>query len=428
MKIIDLKALEVLDSRGNPTVLAKVFLDNGSEGKALVPSGASTGSYEAIELRDDDQSRYIGRGVSQAVRNIIEKIRPILIGQDPEQQIIVDELMIKLDGTPNKANLGANAILAVSLATAQAAANGLRQPLYKYLTKFNPDFLGRYIMPIPMFNVLNGGQHADWATDIQEYMVLPIRAGSIKNAVRQGAEIYQNLRKVLKSKGYSISVGDEGGFAPAVSSNEEPFVLLSAAIKNAGYSLGQDVVLGIDAAATEFFHNGIYSLKKENKVLSGGELSSFYQNLQSRYPIYSWEDVFSEDDWVSFQAFTAQQNNHAQVIGDDLYVTSISRLDRGIKEKATNSILIKLNQVGTLSETIQAVLTARQAGLTAVISHRSGETEDTFIADLVVALGTGQIKTGAPARSDRTAKYNRLIEIEAELGDQAEYAQFPFKK
>lgn len=426
MKISDITALEILDSRGNPTVAATVILDNGQTGTAMVPSGASTGSYEAVELRDNDPKRYLGLGVLTAVNNIITKIKPALVGQDPEKQQEIDELMIKLDGTENKANLGANAILAVSLAVARAAANGLGLPLYKYLTKLNPDFNGQYAMPLPMMNVLNGGKHANWATDIQEYMILPVSAKTFTEGVRMCAEIYQNLKKVLKNHDYSISVGDEGGFAPAVKSNEETFSLLAEAVQAAGYVLGQDIIFGIDAAATEFYADGAYHLKKENKVLSGAELIGFYRDLQAKYPIRSFEDVFSEDDWASFQEFTAANNNTVQVVGDDLYVTNVKRLERGIAEKTTNSILIKLNQIGTLTETAQAILLARKNSMTAVISHRSGETEDTFIADLVVAMGTGQIKTGAPARSERIAKYNRLMEIENELHGQAAYAPFPF--
>jgi enolase len=428
MKIADIKALEILDSRGNPTVSATVILDNGVSGTALVPSGASTGSYEAVELRDGDKTRYQGLGVLTAVRNIEEKIKPALLGLNPEENEKIDALLIDLDGTPNKAKLGANAILAISLACARAAANGLGQPLYQYLTKFNPDFKGQYELPIPMLNILNGGKHANWATDIQEYLILPIGAKSIAEAIRIGAEIYQSLKKVIKEKGYSISVGDEGGFAPAVASNEEAFKLLTQAVEAAGYVLGQDIIFGIDAAATEFYSDGVYKLKKENKILNGSELSDFYRDLATRYPLYSYEDIFAEDDWDSFRDFTALHNNSAQIIGDDLYVTNVKRLERGIKEKSTNSILIKLNQIGTLSETIRAVLLARKNGLTAVISHRSGETEDAFIADLAVALGTGQIKTGAPARSERTAKYNRLMAIEAELGNQAHYAAWPFTR
>lgn len=426
MKIKDIKALEILDSRGNPTVAATVTLDNGATGTAMVPSGASTGSYEAVELRDGDKNRYNGLGVMTAVKNIEEKIKPALVGLDPEDQAEIDNIMIKLDGTDNKAKLGANAILAVSMATARAAANGLKLPLYEYLTKFNPDFSGQYEMPVPMMNVLNGGKHANWATDIQEYMILPIGAKTIAGAIRICAEIYQALKKVLKDRGYNITVGDEGGFAPAVASNEETFILLADAVRAAGYSVGEDVVFGIDAAATEFYQDGAYDLKKEGKTLSGSELIDFYSDLQTKYPIYSFEDVFAEDDWASFKEFTAANKNLVQVVGDDLYVTNVKRLEKGIADKSSNSILIKLNQIGTLTETVEAVLLARKNNMTAVISHRSGETEDAFIADLVVALGAGQIKTGAPARSERTAKYNRLLEIEAELGKKAVYARFPF--
>ena len=428
MKIKDITALEILDSRGNPTVSVTVTLNNSATGTAMVPSGASTGSYEAVELRDNDSKCYGGLGVQTAINNIRKVINPALVGLNPEDQEDIDDRMIKLDGTDNKAKLGANAILAVSLAIARAAANGLKLPLYEYLAKFNPDFRREYTMPIPMMNVLNGGKHANWATDIQEYMILPVAAKTMAEAVRTCAEIYQALKKVLKKRAYNITVGDEGGFAPAVSSNEEAFVLLSEAVQEAGYVLGQDIIFGIDAAATEFFKDGAYHLHKENKVLTGPELSDFYQGLQAKYPIYSFEDIFAEDDWDNFRAFTALNAGKVQVVGDDLYVTNVTRLEKGIADKASNSILIKLNQIGTLTETIQTILLAKQNGLTSVISHRSGETEDTFIADLVVAMGTGQIKTGAPARSERTAKYNRLMAIEAELGSQAHYASFPFIK
>lgn len=426
MKIKNIAALQILDSRGNPTVQATVILENGLSASASVPSGASTGSYEAVELRDGDKTCYGGAGVLQAIKNIEEKIAPALVGQEVSEQEKIDNLMIALDGTENKANLGANAILGVSMAVARAAAMSLGEPLYKYLSRFNPDFSGKYIMPVPMMNVLNGGKHANWATDIQEYMILPIGAKSISEAVRMCAEIYQTLKKVLKEKNYNISVGDEGGFAPAVSSNEETFILLSEAVQKAGYQLGQDIIFGIDAAATEFFNNGSYELKKENKTMASDELIAFYQDIASRYPIMSFEDVLAEDDWEGFKKFTNSFNPAVQVVGDDLYVTNTKRLERGIQEKTTNSILIKLNQIGTLTETIAAVNKAHANGMTAVISHRSGETEDAFIADLVVALGTGQIKTGAPARSERTAKYNRLLAIEAELGSDSQYATFPF--
>lgn len=425
MKIKEIKALEILDSRGNPTVLATVILDNGQSGQAAVPSGASTGRYEAVELRDGDQQRYGGQGVLLAIKNIENKIAPALVGLDSTEQEQIDKVMIELDGTENKENLGANAILAVSLAVARAAAAGSGQPLYHYLTKFNPDFSGLFQLPMPMMNVLNGGKHADWATDIQEYMIMPVGAKTMAQAIRMGAEIYQKLKIVLKEHGYSIALGDEGGFAPAVSSNEETFSLLSEAVKLAGYNLGSEVVFAIDAAASEFYEDGAYILKKEGKKLSGHELADFYTSLAAKYPIRSWEDVFSEDDWDSFSAFTAQHPD-AQVVGDDLYVTNVKRLKQGISQKSSNSILIKLNQIGTLTETVEAVLLARRHGLTSVISHRSGETEDDFIADLAVALGTGQIKTGAPARSERTAKYNRLLAIEAELSRQSVLSPLPF--
>jgi len=425
MKIKNISALEILDSRGNPTVAAKVILENGKYGQAMVPSGASTGSYEAVELRDGNKDFYHGQGVSQAIFNIKTKISPALIGLDVENQEEIDEIMITLDGTENKSILGANAMLAVSLAAARAAAEFLNKPLYEYLTKFNPDFSGKYFLPLPMMNVLNGGKHADWSTDIQEYMILPVGASSMASAVRMCSEIYQSLKKVLKVKGYNINVGDEGGFAPAVKSNAEAFELLKIAIEESGYKLGTDIVFGIDAAATEFYADGKYNLKKENKILNSLELSEFYQKLMSAYPIYSFEDIFAEDDWGGFKSFL-EKNPEKQLVGDDLYVTNIKRLEKGIIEKASNSILIKLNQIGTLSETVQAVLLARQHEMTAVISHRSGETEDTFIADLAVAMGTGQIKTGAPARAERTAKYNRLLEIEADLFGNSQFSDFPF--
>ncbi|MCU0680130.1 MAG: phosphopyruvate hydratase [Planctomycetes bacterium] len=425
MKIQSIRALEILDSRGNPTVSATVILDNGAKGWAAVPSGASTGSYEAVELRDKD-GRYNGNGVLKAVSNVNDIIAPKLIGLDPEKQEEIDNLMIELDGTENKANLGANAILAVSLAVSRATASGLNIPLYQYLSKFNPEFKGKFVMPVPMMNVLNGGKHAAWATDIQEYMILPISAKNEAEAVRACAEIYGNLKKVLQSKSYSTTVGDEGGFAPAVKSNEEAFELLSEAVNKSGYKLGEDIIFGIDAASTEFFKDGKYHLNREGKVLSSEELTEFYLDLMKKHPIHSGEDIFAEDDWSGFINFYTKTEGKIQIVGDDLYVTNVKRLEKGIKEKASNSILIKLNQIGSLTETVKAVNMARENGMTAVISHRSGETEDAFIADLVVALGTGQIKTGAPCRSERTAKYNRLLEIEAELKGNSEYAKFPF--
>ncbi len=426
MKIKSISALEILDSRGNPTISARVTLENGQSGEAAVPSGASTGSYEAVELRDGDESRYHGAGVLQAVANINQVIAPALSGINADDQLAIDAKLLALDGTENKARLGANATLAVSLACARAAAVAGNQPLYQYLTKFNPEFADKYYLPVPMMNVLNGGKHADWATDIQEYMILPVGAKTFANAIRMSAEIYQSLKKILKAKKYAINVGDEGGFAPAFKDNEEPFQILTAAALDAGYALGEDVFFGIDAAASEFYTDGFYDLKKEGKKLSSQELIAFYQNLADQYPLVSFEDVLAEDDWTGFQQFTAAFSPLCQVVGDDLYVTNVKRLARGLAEKSSNSILIKLNQIGTLTETVAAINLARKNGLTAVVSHRSGETEDTFIADFVVAMGTGQIKAGAPCRSERTAKYNRLLAIAAELGDQAEYASFPF--
>lgn len=426
MKITQIEAIEILDSRGNPTIEAKVTLENGITGTAAVPSGASTGSYEAVELRDGEETRYNGQGVQTAIKNVEKIIAPALVGMGAAEQAKIDQTMIELDGTDNKAKLGANAILSVSLAVSRAAAKSLGLPLYAYLAKLDPQFKGEFKMPIPMMNIMNGGKHANWATDIQEYMILPVGAKSIAEAVRMCAEVYAQLKKVLKECGYNISVGDEGGFAPAVKSNEEPFQLMSEAIENAGYKLGRDIVFGIDAAATEFYYDNLYQLNKEGRNKTSQEMAEFYQEMIKKYPISSMEDIFAEDDWQGFADFTESTAGKVQIVGDDLFVTNIKRLKRGIEEKAGNSILIKLNQIGTLTETVAAVLLARANGMTAVISHRSGETEDDYIADLVVGLGTGQIKTGAPARSERTAKYNRLMRIEKELGDKAVLAKFPF--
>ncbi len=428
MKIVSIQAQEILDSRGNPTIEAVTTLEDGHTGWAAIPSGASTGQYEAVELRDGDKTRFQGTGVLTAVDNVNNIIAPAVIGMDASEQRLLDEAMIKLDGTPNKAKLGANAILAVSLSAARAQAASEKKELYAYLTKFNPDFDGTYIMPIPEMNVMNGGKHANWATDIQEYMLFPIGAKNVVEAVRMNAEVYQHLKGILKAKGYAISVGDEGGFAPNSSSNEEPFQLISEAIEKAGYVLGKDIAFGIDPAATEFFKDGSYVLKKEGKTVSSDELSKFFTDLAKKYPLISFEDTLAEDDWDGFQKLTTEVGSSIQIVGDDLYVTNVERLQKGIENKTTNSILIKLNQIGTLSETIDTVLMARKAGMTAVVSHRSGETEDTFIADFVVAMGIGQIKTGAPARSERVAKYNRLMRIERQLGDKAKYFSYPFKK
>jgi len=426
MKISSIHAQEILDSRGNPTIECVTTLEDGTTGWAAIPSGASTGKYEAVELRDGDQKRYLGLGVLKAVENVNTKILSAVKGVDAAAQDVLDTKMIELDGTENKAHLGANAILSVSLSAARAEATSEKKPLYAYLSKFNPDFKGVYTMPIPEMNIMNGGKHANWATDIQEYMLFPIGAKSIVEAVRMNAEIYQNLKKIVKSKGYAISIGDEGGFAPAVKSNEEPFQLMSEAVAKAGYKLGSDVSFGIDAAATEFYKDGKYQFKKEGKSLTTDELSEFYLNIWKKYPIVSMEDMFDQDDWDGFKKLLEKTDGKMQVMGDDLFVTNIKRLQRGINEKTCNSILIKLNQIGTLSETVSAILLARKAGMTAIVSHRSAETEDAFMADFVVAMGTGQIKTGAPARGERVAKYNQLMRIERELGDKAQIGKLPF--
>lgn len=428
MKISSLKAQEILDSRGNPTIECVATLENGIQGWAAVPSGASTGKYEAVELRDGDKSRYGGTGVLTAVANVNDIIQKAVKGVDAADQRKLDETMIELDGTENKAKLGANAILSVSLSAARAQALSEKKPLYEYLAQLNPDHKGTFTMPIPEMNVMNGGKHGNWASDIQEYMLFPVGAPSVVEAVRMNAEVYAHLKKILKSKGYAIGVGDEGGFAPSFKSNEEPFQLMSEAIDKAGYVLGKDICFGIDAAASEFYKDGSYVLNKEGKTVSSAELAEFYRDIASRYPIISMEDIFAEDDWAAYQDFMVKDGGKTQIVGDDLYVTNVTRLERGIKEKTTNSILIKLNQIGTISETVDAIMLARKNGMTAVVSHRSGETEDAFIADFVVAMGTGQIKTGAPARSERNAKYNQLMRIERELGNKAVYAVFPFKR
>ena len=427
MKIQSIHAQEILDSRGNPTIECVTTLENGITGWAAVPSGASTGKYEAVELRDGDPNRYLGQGVLNAVENVNVKINSAVKGLDASEQEILDKKMIELDGTENKANLGANAILAVSLSAARAEATSEKKPLYEYLTKFNPDFKGTYTMPLTMLNVLNGGKHGNWASDIQEYMLFPVGASKTSEAIRMGVEVYHAIKKVLKSNGYSIAVGDEGGFAPQFKSNEEPFQILMQAIEMAGYKPKTDFCLGIDGAASEFYKNGKYHLKKEGVEWTTDELVDYYVSMWKKYPIVSMEDVFDQDDWSGFKILYEKTEGKMQVMGDDLYVTNIKRLQRGIEEKTCNSILIKLNQIGTLSETVSAILMAKKAGMTAIVSHRSAETEDAFMADFVVAMGTGQIKTGAPARSERVAKYNQLMRIERELGEKAQLGTFPFK-
>ncbi len=416
--IEDIAAREILDSRGNPTIEVEVLLMGGEKGVAAVPSGASTGAHEAVELRDGDKNRYGGKGVLKAVRNVNETIREAVVELDAIDQVMVDEVMIELDGTPNKGALGANAILGVSLTVAKAAANALQQPLYRYLGGVSARTL-----PVPMMNILNGGKHADNSTDMQEYMILPVGAPTFHEALRMGAEVYQSLKKVLHGKKLNTNVGDEGGFAPSLSSNREALEVIVAAIESAGYKPGADICLGMDPAASEFYDNGKYVLAREGRTLNSSEMIDLYEQWIGEYPIITIEDGLAEDDWDGWSQLRQRLGNRIQLVGDDLFVTNTARLKRGIEEHSANSILIKLNQIGTLTETLEAIEMAKRASFTAVVSHRSGETEDTTIADLVVATNAGQIKTGAPARSERVAKYNRLLVIEDELGEKtARYA------
>ena len=416
--IIDIVAREILDSRGNPTLEVDVFLDEGMMGRAAVPSGASTGQFEAVELRDGDKSRYSGKGVLQAVENVNEKIAPALLDKDATDQTAIDELLLELDGTPNKARLGANAILGVSLATAKAAAQVARLPLFRYVGGVTANTL-----PVPMLNILNGGQHADSNVDFQEFMVLPVGAPSFSEALRWGSEVFHALKKVLKSKGLNTGVGDEGGFAPNLEDQDMAFDYLIEAIQQAGYKPGKDMWLGIDAAATEFYEGGKYRYKAgDMRERTGPQQVDYLAKLAEKYPLLSIEDGCSEDDWDSWKALTEAIGDKAQLVGDDLFVTNVERLERGISTGTANSILIKVNQIGSLSETLAAVDLANRAGYTSVMSHRSGETEDTTIADLAVATNCGQIKTGAPNRTDRVAKYNQLLRIEEMLGTHARYA------
>jgi enolase len=418
MTIIDfVTAREILDSRGNPTVEVEVALEDGSWGRAAVPSGASTGEHEAWELRDGDTTRYGGKGVWKAVENVNEIIADELIGMDAVEQAEIDQMLIDLDGTPNKSKLGANAILGVSLAVAKAAANALELPLYRYLGGVEAR-----VLPVPMMNILNGGKHADDSTDLQEFMILPVAALTFTEALRWGAETYAALKKVLKKRGYNTNVGDEGGFAPSLKSNEEAFEVIMEAIAAAGYKPGEHIYLGMDPASSEFFEDGKYVLKKEGKTLSGAEMVEFYARLVDQYPIISIEDGLAENDWDSWKMINARLGNRLQLVGDDLLVTNVDFVKRAIAEKACNSLLCKVNQIGTLTEAIDASRMSQRAGWSVVVSHRSGETEDATIADIAVALNAGQIKTGAPCRSDRIAKYNQLLRIEEELGDSAVYA------
>jgi len=417
--ITDVYAREVLDSRGNPTVEVEVYTDSGSFGRALVPSGASTGEHEAVELRDGVKSRYLGKGVETAVKNVNEVIAPEVLGLDVTQQVLIDKIMIDLDGTKNKGKLGANAILGVSMACAKAAADYVGLPLYLYLGGFNAKEL-----PTPMMNIINGGSHADNNVDFQEFMIMPVGAPTFKEALRMGAEVFHALKAVLKGKGYNTAVGDEGGFAPNLGSNEEALEVIMEAIAKSGYEAGKDIRLAMDVASSEFYNKekGVYVLAGEGgKELTAAELADFYVELVEKYPIISIEDGLDENDWAGWKVLTEKLGKKIQLVGDDLFVTNTEKLSRGIEEGIANSILIKVNQIGSMTETFQAIEMAKKAGYTAVVSHRSGETEDSTIADIAVATNAGQIKTGSLSRTDRIAKYNQLLRIEDELGETAVY-------
>jgi len=418
-EIIDVRGFEVLDSRGNPTIMAEVTLEDGSMGSAFAPSGASTGSREALELRDGDDSRYLGKGVLTAVGNVNGPIRDLLLGHQAADQRVIDQRMIDADGTENKANFGANAILAVSLAVAKAAAISVGKPLYQHIADLSGNT--QLTMPVPMMNILNGGEHADNNVDIQEFMVQPVSATSFAEALRVGTEIFHHLKKVLSARGLATAVGDEGGFAPNLPSNAAALEIIAEAVANAGYVLGEDVTLALDCAASEFYKDGVYDLKGEGRQFSNAEFADYLAALCDEHPIISIEDGLDESDWEGWAILTEKLGQRIQLVGDDLFVTNTQILKRGIDEGVSNSILIKFNQIGSLSETLDAIAMARAAGYTAVISHRSGETEDSTIADLAVGTGAGQIKTGSLCRSDRVAKYNRLLRIEAELGMTAPY-------
>jgi enolase len=409
-------AREILDSRGNPTVEVDVRLEGGALGRAIVPSGASTGAYEALELRDGDKKRYLGKGTLKAVANVNTKIAAALAGMDATDQLSIDAAMIALDGSDSKKNLGANAILGVSLATARAAAAAYGQPLYRYIGGAHA-----HVLPVPMMNIMNGGKHAINSTDFQEFMIMPVGASSFREGLRWGAEIYHNLNKVLHDRGLSTTVGDEGGFAPSLPNNEAALQVIMEAIERAGYNAGTDVMLAMDPACTELYHDGKYVLEREGRSLTSAEMVEYWANIASKYPLISLEDGLHEDDWAGWSLLRQRIGDRVQLVGDDLLVTNVTRLERAINEQSANSILVKVNQIGSLSESLSAVQMAQRAGWTAVISHRSGESEDTTIADLAVATNAGQIKTGAPARTDRIAKYNQLLRIEEELGTAARY-------
>ena len=416
VEIIDIVGRQILDSRCFPTVEVEVYLEDGTVGRAAVPSGASTGIYEAVELRDGDKDNYLGKSVENAVKNVNDIIAEELIGCNVFDQTYIDKIMIELDGTPNKGKLGANAILGVSLACAQAAANSLGLPLYKYIGGVNAKTL-----PVPMMNIINGGSHADNSVDLQEFMVMPVGAKTFSDAMRMCATVYHTLKKTLHDKGYSTAIGDEGGFAPNLKSNEEAIEVIIEAITKAGYKAGEDMFIAIDAASSEYYKDGKYVLEHEGKTLTAEEMVDFLEAWVDKYPIISIEDGMAEEDWEGWKLLTDRLGKKVQLVGDDLFVTNTERLEMGIEKGVANSILIKLNQIGTLTETLNAIEMANRAGMTAVVSHRSGETEDTTIADLVVGVNAGQIKTGAPARSERVAKYNQLIRIEEELEDVAEF-------
>jgi enolase len=417
-EIIEISAREILDSRGNPTVEVEVHTVAGATGRAAVPSGASTGEHEALELRDGEPERYLGKGVLKAVENVVERIAPVVVGYDAADQLAVDRAMIELDGTKSKSSLGANAILGVSLATARAAANSLGLPLYRYLGGVNARRL-----PVPLMNILNGGQHADNNVDIQEFMVVPLGFSAFDQALRAGTEVFHQLKKVLKAKGLNTGVGDEGGFAPNLGSNEEALIALMEAIEKAGYQPGKQIAIALDAAASEFYDKSKkkYVLAGDGLELDSKKLVDYWANLAEKYPIISLEDGMFEDDWEGFSQLYQRLGRRVQLVGDDLFVTNTERIARGLKERCANSVLVKVNQIGSLTETLEAVWMAHRAGWTTIISHRSGETEDTFIADLAVATGSGQIKTGSASRSDRVAKYNQLLRIGDDLGDCAIY-------
>ena len=417
-KIAKIIGREIVDSRGNPTVEVDIYLSDSSMGRASVPSGASTGSHEAVELRDEDKKRYRGQGVLKAVSNVNGSISKVLKGKEWNQKTL-DERMISLDGTENKGKLGANAMLGVSLAFAKAVAKSQKKTLYGYFKSISGT--KEMFLPTPMMNILNGGKHAENSTDLQEFMIVPVGAKTFAEALRYGTEVFHELKKILKSRKLNTSVGDEGGYAPSLPSNESAIQVILEAVKNAGYVAGKDIALALDPAASEFYKDGKYYLETEKKVLTSSEMIDFYTDLVKKYPIVSIEDGLAEDDWEGWKMMTNKLGKKIQIVGDDLFVTNIKRLEMGIEQKAGNSILIKLNQIGTVSETIEAIQMAKKAGMTAVVSHRSGETEDTTIADLVVGLGTGQIKTGSLCRSERTAKYNQLLRIEEELGKKAIY-------